>query len=321
VDAGEVTFRVGDRLLGVLPDGTGGRCLAAIRTDVRGEVDWSPDATRAVVGAATLLEADGTRATGFDPANQRVQWEYPAGAGLIAPTQTSNTLVRRIAGDTASRSEVTFLAQTAFAVSHPGGSGIIASGSDGRGTNGVFFADPTGRGSRPLATAGEAAVIPEVAADAGGDAIYAVVDTGGTSKVNRIGLTDLTVAEMSSEAAPAGRLTVGTAPGTVAWRVGLCNSVTELRVRDARSGATRSVDPATPLGGLSLAPVGFLDGVRLVLTARPLGCDGPADVWIWNLLDGSATLLVKNVEHPAVRLPFRGSGAVTIPAEAPPAQL
>jgi hypothetical protein len=107
----------------------------------------------------------------------------------------------------------------------------------------------------------------------------------------------------------------------VAWRVGLCNSVTELRVRDARSGATRSVDPATPLGGLSLAPVGFLDGMRLVLTARPLGCDGPADVWIWNLLDGSTTLLVKNVEFPAVRLPFAGSPAVAVAPAAQPAQL
>ena len=57
----------------------------------------------------------------------------------------------------------------------------------------------------------------------------------------------------------------------------------------------------TPIEHLSLSPVGWLDGARLVVAARPLGCDGPADVWIWNLLDGSATLLAKTVEFAAVR--------------------
>ena len=318
---GEITFVVGDRLFGVQPDGTGARCLVTIAPDMRGEVDWSPDARRAVIGAARLFDAAGHRATGFDPANQRVQWEYPDGLGLLGPTATNNTLVRREAGNVEARTEVTFLAQTLYAVSHPAGQGIVASGSDLRGVSGVFFADPVGDDARPLATTGDGTQIPEVAVDAGGDAVYAIVGSGSTFSVERIALADLTVLEMSSEASPAGRLTVGPAAGNVAWRVGLCNSVTELRVRDTRSGSTRSVDPATPLVGLSLAPVGFLDGVRLVLTARPLGCDGPADLWIWNLLDGSTTLLVKNVEFGSVRLPFPGSSRITISPTAQPAQL
>jgi hypothetical protein len=101
----------------------------------------------------------------------------------------------------------------------------------------------------------------------------------------------------------------------------LCNSVTELRVRDDRSSETRAVGEATPLEGLSLGPVGWLDPARLVLTARPIGCDGPADVWIWNLLDSSATLITKNVEFVAVRIPFAGGAGLVLNPGAQPAQL
>jgi hypothetical protein len=58
-----------------------------------------------------------------------------------------------------------------------------------------------------------------------------------------------------------------------------------------------------------------------VLTARPIGCDGPADVWIWNLLDGGAALITKNVQYAAVRIPFTGGARLELNPAAQPAQL
>jgi hypothetical protein len=81
------------------------------------------------------------------------------------------------------------------------------------------------------------------------------------------------------------------------------------------------VGEGTPLDGQSLSPLGWLDAARLVVATRPLGCDGPADVWIWNLLDGSATLLVKNAEFPAVRVAAPLSNAFGVAADAQPAVL
>jgi hypothetical protein len=92
-------------------------------------------------------------------------------------------------------------------------------------------------------------------------------------------------------------------------------------VRDDRTGAPVDVGIGTPIESLSLSPVGWLDGARLVVAARPLGCDGPADVWIWNLLDGSAILLAKTVEFAAVRVLPEPAAPLAIAAEAVPAAL
>jgi hypothetical protein len=317
---GEITFVVGDRLFGVRADGTGARCLAQLPPPVRGVVQWSPDASRAVVGSSNLLDAAGTRPTGFNPTNTRVQWEHP-GTGLIGPTDTNNTLVRREAGAVEKRSEVTFLAQTIFAVSHPSGQALIGAGIDPNGTRGAFIADPAGRNRRPLLLTADNTVIPEITVDAEGDDLYLVAETGGASRVHRLHLPDLSLVELTTETTPAARIVTGPSGGTVAWRTGLCNSITELRVRDDRSGTTQPVGEATPLQELSLAPVGWLDAAQLVLTARPIGCDGPADVWIWNVFDGSATLITKNVEFPAVRAVAPGGALLAVSPEAPPAQL
>jgi hypothetical protein len=106
----------------------------------------------------------------------------------------------------------------------------------------------------------------------------------------------------------------------VAWKSGLCNSITDTWVFDERLGSAVVAGAGTPLEGLSVAPLGWLDATRLVVTARTLGCDGPADVWTWNLLDGSATLLVKSVELPALRLlQPQATMPVIDPAIVPPA--
>jgi hypothetical protein len=322
---GEITFVVADRLYGATADGSAIHCLAVLNGDQRGPVKWSPDGTRAVLNAATLYDEAGTRFSGFEKTNVRVQWEWPAAAGMFAPTATSRTLVRRDAIDPNQRSEITFLAQTDAAVSHTAGGAVVASGLAPDGTGGIYVATSTGDALRMLASAppGDPAPVhvTELGVDAAGDVLYFIADNGTSFRVGQLLFGDLSVTDLATEQAPVLQLTVGPTRRSVAWKVGLCNSVTRARVRDDRTGTAVEVGVGTPIESLSLAPVGWLDGTRLVVAARPLGCDGPADVWIWNLLDASATLLVKNVEFASVRATPEVAAPLAIAAEALPSLL
>lgn len=298
---GEITFLVGDRMFGVAVDGTVIRCLATADAAKRGPVKWSPLGNRALLNSATLFDVEGMRASGFEAVNTRVQWEYPAGDAVFAPTSSNKSLVRRGARDPTQRTEITFLPRTFAAVSHPAGGATIAAGLAADGIIGVFSAKSGSTPRTLLTTANPDLVVAEVAIDAVGDMIYVLTDDGVSFKIHQLQLPTLTVSELTSEQAPVLQLTTGPTSRSVAWKVGLCNSLTETRVRDDRTASPLTVGLGTPLEGQSLAPVGWIDATRLVVASRPLGCDGPADVWIWNLLDGSATLVVKTVEFAATR--------------------
>jgi hypothetical protein len=318
IAGGEVTFVAGDRLFGASTDATIVRCLAELGENQRGPVKWSPDANRAVLNASTVFDIAGRRYSGFDVENTRVHWEHPDGAAMFAPTASGRTLVRRDGLDPTQRTEVTFLARTAAAVDHPSGAARIAAGEGGDGTRGVFTATDDGEIST-LAVANPDLEITELAADPGGAVVYFVADNGAQFRLYQLTLADLTITELSSDQSPIIQLTSGGAPGTLAWKVGLCNNITSTRIRDGRSGTVVDVGVGTPIETLSQAPVGWLDAARLVVATRPLGCDGPADVWIWNLLDGSATLLVKTVEFASVRIAAPPSAAFTVsPTATPP---
>ncbi len=322
VPAGEVTFEVGDRLYGTALDASIVRCLAQLRSDQRGTVKWSPDSTRALLAFATIFDVQGTRNSGFDVANTRVAWEHPAGAGVFGPTSSDRTLVRSDAADPSQRTDVTFLGRTNAAIAHPGGGVRLAAGQAEDGTRGVFAATDAGDGVRPLATILDPALdVLELAADPAGDAIWVLSDNGAQFRIQQILLGDLSLVELTTEQAPISQLTPGPATRSLAWKVGLCNSVTSAKVLDERTGGARTVGDGTPLAGQSLSPLGWLDAARVVVAARPLGCDGPADVWIWNLLDGSATLLVKNAEYPAVRIAAPVSNSFGVAAAAQPGVL
>ena len=323
---GEITFVVGDRLYGAAPDGTVLRCLALLSPGQRGPVEWSPDGTRALLSASWVYDVAGSRFSGFDVANVRVQWEWPTATGMFAPTASNHTLVRRDAADPNLRTEITFLAETMAAVAHPAGGVVLASGTAPDGTTGIFAATDTGQSTRMLVSTGDAQSatqvnITELGADAAGDVLYFIADNGTSSRIDQLTFGDLSVTELSNEQAPIVLLTTGPTRRTVAWRVGLCNSVTRTRVRDDRTAVAVDVGVGTPIESLSLSPVGWLDGARLVVATRPLGCDGPADVWIWNLFDGSATLLAKTVEFASVRTLPEEASPLAIAPEAVPASL
>jgi hypothetical protein len=299
---GEATFIVGDRLIGVSLDGATVRCLARLTLGQIGPIEWSPVANRAVLNATTVFDVTGMRASGFDPGTTRIEWQYPVGDGLIAPTPSDKTLVRRSAADGSQRSELTFLARTRLALSHPSGLALLAAGRAGDGSTGVYLADQAGQGVRPLLFTTDDRSLDEMVVDQSGRTAYVVSARGDSFALHRLSLADLSVVEVASSQTPVLQAIPGPSATSVAWKSGLCNSTTTTWVFDDRVGTAATVGAGTPLEGVSVAPLGWLDAGRLAVTARPIGCDGPADIWIWNLLDGSATLLVKSVTNPALRL-------------------
>lgn len=313
---GEVSFVVGDRLFSVAPDGTQIRCLTALDDTQRGPVRWSPTGERVLVNSATVIDADGSRETGFKTDNTRVRWVWPGGDALIAPTSSNNTLVRRDAV-TAERSEVTFLWQTELAISHPAGTKLLASGLSPDGERGVFIAGADGSDWATVALLAEDdTAVVDLAVDAAGTDLYVVTTDLDRYEIRRVTFPTLALSEVDSDQEPIGDLVVGPVSKTLAWRVGLCNSTAATRVLDERSGQPVTVGEVGPLDGLSVGPVGWLDASRLVVVARPLGCSGPGDLWIWNALDGSASLLIRAVEFPAVRVSAQRATPVSITPDA-----
>ena len=234
---GEITFVVGDRLYGAAPDGTVLRCLAGLsrRAARAGRVVARRNPRTAE--RSWVYDVAGSRFSGFDVANVRVQWEWPTATGMFAPTASNRTLVRRDAADPNLRTEITFLAETMAAVAHPAGGVVLASGTAPDGTTGIFVATDTGQSTRMLVSTGDGqsattVSITELGADAAGDVLYFIADNGTSSRIDQLTFGDLSVTELSNEQAPIVQLTTGPTRRTVAWRVGLCNSVT--RTQGAR---------------------------------------------------------------------------------------
>lgn len=319
---GEVTFVAGDRLYGASLDGAVVRCLLTLRTDQRGEIKWSPVGDRALLDGGTLADASGVRRNGFDDGSTRVIWEFPTGAGLVSPSTSGRSVVRRSSANPNERADVKVLDLTTAIAPHPDGGNLIAVGQlDG--VRGVFATPLVANAdATPLAIFAEPDLeVPELAVDAAGDIVYLISDNGTQFRVHRFDIATLTPTVIETEQAPITRLIVGPLWRTVAWRVGLCNSTTSVRVRDDRTGDVVTAALGTPIEGQSLSPVGWLDSARLVIEARPLGCSGLADVWIWNLLDGSATLLVRGVEYSATRTLNEPAGPLAIEPGAQPPEL
>lgn len=312
IAGGEVTFVIGDRLYGVAPDGSGIHCFTQLVDTARGIVKWSPTGERALLGFATVFDGDGARQSGYKSDSTRVRWLAPTGAALIAPTTTNNTLVKRDAV-TGERTEVTFLWQTELAISHPSGGKLIASGLSPDADRGIFVAGADGSDWEPAAfLADDDTTIVDLATDAGGTDLFVATSNPTRFEIRRLTFPGLTLSDVDAEQEPIGDLTTGPVTKSLAWKVGLCNSITHTRVLDERSGRPVTVGEGSPIDSLSVGPVGWLDASRLVVVARPLGCTGPGDLWIWNALDGTVTLLTRAVELPAVRVAAQRSAALTI---------
>jgi hypothetical protein len=299
---GEVTFVAGDRLYGVAPDGAGLHCLTTLKTSQRVPLRWSPHGERALFDNGTLLDATGRHDTGVKVDPLRTRFVPPDDTSVLVPTSSGKGIVQRSVTGTGAKADVTFLATTDLAEPHPAGAATVASGVSAAGRRGVFAAisgDPTAH--LLLTVAKDGPQVTELALDAGGHVAYLVAAGDTSYRLVRLDLGSLATSEVTSEHSPLSDVVVGPVEGTTAWRTGLCNSVTAAWVLDDRTGSPVTVGAGSELDGLSVTPIGWLDAGRLVVAARPLGCTGRADLWVWNLLDGSSTLIVRAVDAAAVR--------------------
>lgn len=317
----EITFAQGTRLYGADIDGLTVRCLADLPADARGPIIWSPIANRAVIGPSTVFDVAGSRASGFDasalPAGVRLVWEFPVGDALLGPSADGARLIRRSAA-TGAPTELGFLATTTRVVSHPSGRLVIAAGTAADGASGIFAAEIVGtvvRTVTPLVLFGDPdTVVAELAIDGTGDTVLAAVGSRSAQELMRIALVDLAVRGLASSAEPISSLTTGASTTTVAWATGLCNSQTRTWAIEPRTGTPVPVGAGGPLETRSVAPVAWVDPVRLLVASRTFGCDGPADLWIWNALDTTLVLFARGVERPALRKLLPSAPAVAVAA-------
>src|SRR5262249_27619098 len=90
----------------------------------------------------------------------------------------------------------------------------------------------------------------------------------------------LILSELGNEGENEHGLVVSTLDNSWAVSNGECdrNGSVEANALDLRA------EPGSPFAdhNQGLEPVGWLAGTRLVVAARPSGCDGPADVWVWS---------------------------------------
>ena len=298
---GEVTFVAGSKLYGVRPDGTGGRCLTELSEVPSGAVQWGPQGDRVLLGPSTVLDASGTRASGFFADNPAVRWSRPTGSALIAPRQNDGQLIWRESSDAAERLDISFLARTDSAVYHPAGRDILAAGVDAGGVYGVFLAGNRGEDARPVATVADATTfVHDLAFDAGGTHAYFVHDHPSEYHVHDLAFPDLALTDLVVSPEPVGRLVVD-GVASIAWRQGDCAGRTSTVVWSPDSGPSRPVGAGSLLEIMSTEPVGWVGGGSLAVMARERGCDGPGDLWIVPAGSDPPVLVVSAIEQAAVR--------------------
>jgi hypothetical protein len=251
-----------------------------------------------------VADASGRRASGFFADNTKVSWSTPTGKALIAPRATDGKLVWRSSTDSADRLDVSFMERTDFAVYHPSGKAIAATGVGLDGTPGVFIA--TNRGAAPQAIARletPNSTLTELGFEMSGQALFFVHhhDDTGDYHVHRLELSSLTLSDVIEAPGTASHLTVSTVQDeTLAWQVGVDGQ--PLQVMASVGGAA---PVAVEVGaGVDAEPVGWLADGRLVVRTQPAGSavGTPGDLWLWSA--GAAPVHVAaGVAQAAVRVP------------------
>ena len=298
---GEVTFEIGTRLYTIVPASGASSCLSELTLDNVGPLRWSPAGDRVLLNSITVFDGTQVLPSGYFASNTRVRWSYPTGKALIAPAVADNHLLWRTAGQPETRTDISFLARTDVAAYHPAGRDIFAAGQAADGTAGLFIASNRGENPRLIAQLDQpATTINEIAPDASGSRVYFIHDHhNGTFHVHSLDLPALTLADVTQATEPIADLSVGTTPGApIGWRIGACTGATRTQVSTAPGSI---VDQPAAFAALSTEPVGWLDAQQMVLSVRATGCEGPSDLWLWNIATAAATPLVTGVMSAAVR--------------------
>ena len=303
------------QLLELSSDEQRATCLADLPGPLSGPVTWSPAGDRVLLGADTVLDANGVRGTGFAASNTGVSWSYPSGKALIGPVggglQWHNS---RNGND---QIDVSFLANTDVAAYHPAGKHIVAAGVGLDGVAGLYLASNRGADARVITTLDDPSTsITDIAVDSSGLMLYFVHDHGDMQHIHRLSLQGLELSDDAMSPDPIGALTFGVDPySALAYREGDCDGIVLTKLATGGSGTTLT---APGLAGRSVSPVGWLDSLRLVVAVRDRGCDGPAEVWIVTP-EGGGHQVLPEVEAVSVRTVLSAWGELPddIDAQAP----
>jgi hypothetical protein len=299
VPMGEVTW-VQDGQLRALADGATPTCLLD-GVDGGSPQAWSSDAGRVLLDPSTSATASGRRSTGFDHTMAAVVLSAPKGTATIAVDPVTHRLIRH--GSDGAESDISFLAKTDEAIYHPGGTRIIAVGTDAAGNYGIWLSSNLGKEPKQvLSVADPSTPVTDLAFSADATQLYFI-----HGFVHRLTMAVLQLDEVGQADRGEANLVVSTLEqGTAAWSVGPCDSTGTVLMSSpilSQPADLRTMTGSPFVGSdVTLQPVGWLSGYRVVLAVRPSGCDGPADLWIWSTVDG-----FRHVAHgalaSAVRLP------------------
>jgi hypothetical protein len=189
--------------------------------------------------------------------------------------------------------EISFLSRVDDVIYHPAGTHLAVVGEGPGRSYGIWLATNLGGKPRQLARAETARRVYSLSYAANGFLAFAAdhrdhfdvhwLAPSGQIETAHSGpeLVDDVVASPFSD--------------SVAYRMGVCSGSTATHAWVSR--ADRAL--GGPLAGLSTEPVGWLPDGRLVVLARPRGCEGPADVYVWS--ESGSPLVVHGADRAAVR--------------------
>jgi hypothetical protein len=257
---------------------------------------WSATGERVLIDPATIEGPAGARASGFDTANQTVSWSTPTGKALIDIDPATHDLIWH-SSTSNNTQDISFLARTDEAVYHPAGKGIAAVGLSEDGVYGIWLASNRGE-NRQLITRIDDPTTPatDLAFSSDGLSLQFI-----HRAAHRLQLQGLTLEEVGVEGRQEGNLTVSTVEQIDAYTTGPCDGTGSI----VGNGTDLRAVAGSPFaaGTMTLRPVGWLSGLRLVIAARSSGCDGPADVWIWSSPTNTFERVGSSVSSIAVRIP------------------
>ena len=278
--SGEITHVEDGRLLSASGSGDE-RCLED-EVETTAAVRWSATGDRLLTSDNTIVGAEGHRPSGIAAGNVDVSWSTPTGKALISIDPATHRLVWHSA-ITDETLDISFLARTDEAIYHPAGKGIAAVGTAEDGTYGVWLASNRGK-DRQLITRIDDPTTPatHLGFSSDGRTLYFI-----HRAVHSLVLDGLLLTELGIEGGSEDNLVLSSFETAWANTTGPCDPTGSVMA----NGVDLRTVPQSPFVDRSqtLQPVGWLDGLRLVVAARPQGCDGPADVWIWDGSSGDPT--------------------------------
>lgn len=289
-----ITYVAGGSLFQLSADAASARCLAAIKSTDLQPMLWSPFADRLLINPSALYDAAGRHKTNFAVEQKGIAWSMD-GTMLLAPAG-DGSLNRRSVGVSNSRVRLGTIAVARAAVFHPDAATVVAGGENDNGRAVLAMSDVRGRNARELVRFGDGVKISAVNVSASGERI--AVGLGGTLNAVRIvELPTLDVRTVIEADVPI--VAVMQLDDVVVAEVGSCAGSTSVRINNG--SLTIDLNAGDPFVGRSNQPVGFLNGLLLVIS-RPSGCTAPGDLWAVNPIDPTIPeLLVSGVENAALR--------------------